>query len=164
MMEVEARFLERGDCGGDFERCSLTDEGCPRFGLLLKAARDGRRRVKGCGDPVARGKRNKAKGRIKQAAAVRALGIPRSNLHPGHEEFLPGAVRTEVKAGGKAKTVDTAYRLVRVQSDASKAVADVRPFVPVFMPDGSKHGYVVIRTDELVNAVEALHSQLCGEV
>lgn len=157
MTEVETAFKDNwGDCQCGLPNCNLT-------GTLRKPWRTGLRCVKGCPCNHCRGKRSKVKGRTKQASAVRSLGIPRSNLHPGHEEFLPGAVRTEVKAGLKAKTVDTAYRNVREQSDAAKAIGDNRPFTPVFMPDGASYGYVVIRTDELANAVDALYHQLIDQ-
>ena len=51
----------KGECQGRREKCTLGEQ-CPKFGTLGRPARDGARRIKGCGDPVARGKRNRAKG------------------------------------------------------------------------------------------------------
>jgi hypothetical protein len=53
-------------------------------------------------------------------------------------------VRQETKAGAKAKTVQTAYRNSRAQSDAAKAVGDNRPFVAAFAADGDGEPYFVI--------------------
>lgn len=153
----------KGVCDGRKDQCSLSagDGVCPLFGTLVKPARDGLRRVKGCGDPVARGKRNKQKGSRKQAAAARAVGVPVTSLHPGHEEWMRGEVRIEVKAGLKAKPIHTQYLASRAQSDASKAFGDNRPFVAIFMPDAVSYGYVVIRTDDLPAAAQALYTALC---
>lgn len=145
-MDVEPRLKELVACP-----CGLED--CTAYGTPTKNGHP-----KGCTSkcPQCRGRRNRAKGRRKQAAAVRGLGIPRSNLSPGHEEFLQGPVRVEVKSGGKANVVDTAYRLSRGQSDAAKAVGDHRAFVAAFMPDRVSYGLYVIRSDELEAAVFAL--------
>jgi hypothetical protein len=41
----------KGECQGNQDKCNA--DGCPKFGLLLKPARDGKRRIKGCNDPAA---------------------------------------------------------------------------------------------------------------
>ena len=41
----------KGECQGNQDKCNA--EGCPKFGLLLKPARDGKRGIKGCNDPAA---------------------------------------------------------------------------------------------------------------
>lgn len=148
---------EKGECEGRRDRCS--GDACPIFGTLLPASRDGRRRVRGCDDPVARGKRSKMKGRKKQAAAVRALGIPRSNLSPGHEEFLGGSVRVEVKAGAQVGPIDTRFRAYEAQSEAARPVGDHRPFCAVAMPDGSTDGIVLVRLSALHEFAAALVEQ-----
>ena len=108
-----------------------------------------------------RGRRARNKGKVKQRAARKSLeksfGVAgRSSAQTGDEENWRMRVRSEVKSGGKAKTVDTFYRLCRAQSDANAgAVGDVRPFVATAMPDGLSYGYVVIRTDELAAVMEA---------
>lgn len=146
MSQVESRLKELIDCP-----CGIDD--CTAYGQPTKNGHP-----KGCTTkcPSCRGRRNKRKGQRKQAQAVRGLGIPRSNLSPGHEEFLSGPVRVEVKAGAKANVVNTAYRNSREQSDAAKAIADCRAFVGAFMPDGVSYGLYVIRSDELETAVFAL--------
>lgn len=115
---------------------------------------------RGCVCPRCTGKRNKRKGQAKQAKATTALGIPRSALSPGHEEFLGGTVRVEVKAGAQVKAAVTAYLRMEAQSEAARPVGDHRPFVGVAMPDGASYGVVMIRTDRLTEAVAALAEQL----
>ena len=115
---------------------------------------------KGCVCPRCIGKRNKRKGQSKQAKAVTALGIPRTSIHPGHEEFLGGLVRVEVKAGAQVKPAVTAYLRMEAQSELARPIGDHRPFVAVAMPDGASYGVVMIRTDRLDAAVAALAEQL----
>ena len=148
----------KGECEGNKEKCSLGV--CPLFGTLNTVSRDGGRRVRGCGDPVARGKRNKRKGQRKQAKAATMIGVPRSAMSPGHEEFYGGTVRIEVKAGAQAGPVHTKYLAVRAQSEAARPFGDHRPFVGMFMPDGVGYGLVVFRSDELEAVVAALAEQL----
>lgn len=153
---------EKGECQGNQAKCGTA--GCPKYGTLGRPARDDLRRVKGCGDPVARGKRSKRKGQRKQAMAAKALGIPRtSTMHPGHEEFFPGTVRVEVKAGAQIKPAVTAYLKMRGQADASQAIGDNRPFVGVAMPDGATYGVLLVRTDELEAFIVAMVEQLFGD-
>lgn len=143
---------EKGECEGNQERCSLS--GCPKFAGLLKPSRDGKRRVRGCGDPVARGKRNRAKGDRRALQARKVLGI--AGVNSRHEEVWGGTVLTEEKAGRIAKPVQTAYENSRRQSDASRSIGDTRPFVAGFCPDGTKHVYFTVRDDDLERVVFAL--------
>ena len=91
----------KGECDGRRDKCTLGDA-CPKFGLLGRAGRDGTRRVKGCGDPVARGKRNRSKGDGKARMARKRLGIGGANTR--HEELWGGQFRLEVKAGAQIET------------------------------------------------------------
>lgn len=136
----------KGECGGRREKCSLGD-GCPKFGLLGRAGRDGKRRVKGCGDPVARGKRNRAKGDAKARRARKMLGIGGANTR--HEELWAGAVRVEVKSGAQIEPIATRYFAAERQSEAQRPIGDIRPFVMVAMPDGTRVGLCVLRLDVL---------------
>jgi len=120
---------------------------CPKFGTLGRVGRDGQRRVKGCGDPVARGKRNRAKGDSKARRARKMLGI--TGVNSRHEEHWGGALRVEVKAGAQVSPVITRYKAARAQSDASRALGDVRPFVLVCMGDNERSGLAVVDIDVL---------------
>ena len=131
----------KGDCQGNQDRCTL--EACPKFGLLGRASRDGKRRVKGCGDPVARGKRNRAKGDSKARRARKMLGIAGANTR--HEELWGGAVRVEMKAGAQVSPIVTRYKNAEQQSEQHRAIGDIRPFVLVAMPDGESDGLCVVR-------------------
>lgn len=136
----------KGECQGNADRCTLGD-GCPKFGLLLRESRDGKRRIKGCGDPVARGKRNRAKGDSKARRARKMLGIAGANTR--HEELWGGALRVEMKAGAQIEPIATRFRAAYAQSQASRSVGDIRPFVLVAMPDGESDGLAVMRLSVL---------------
>lgn len=137
--------------------CECGRDGCDLWGTLKKANRKGIRCVRGCVCPSCRGRANKRKGQRKQAKAVTALGIPRSSIHPGHEEFLGGAVRVEVKATKReAGPVFTAYLRCEHQSEAARAIGDHRPFAAVFMPDGTSDGLVTVRLSSLHEFVAAM--------
>lgn len=139
MSEHQSFLKEKSDCG-----C-----GCGLYGTPKKVNRAGIQCVRGCTCPSCRGRNNKRKGQKKQAKAVTALGVPRSSIHPGHEEFLGGAVRIEVKAGGQILPAYTAFVKCEAQSEASRPIGDHRPFVAVFMPDGTKDGIACVRLSQL---------------
>ena len=143
----------KGECQGRQDRCTLGDK-CPKFGLLGRAGRDGARRVKGCGDPVARGKRNRAKGDSKARRARKMLGIAGANTR--HEELWGGALRVEMKAGAQIEQIATRFRAALAQSEASRAVGDIRPFVLVAMPDGESDGLAVMRLSVLSDLLEVI--------
>lgn len=153
MSEPFSNLKAKADCECGLDSCTL-------FGTLGRPDRNGMRHVRGCGCNVCRGRRNKRKGGRKQAKAVQSLGIPRSTIHPGHEEFLPGSIRVEVKAGAQVKPIHTRFLSAHAQSEASRSFGDHRPFAFVAMPDGVKHGYVIVRTDHLVDFVAAAAEQL----
>jgi len=143
----------KGECQGDRSKCSLGEQ-CPRYGTLGRADRQGRRRVRGCGDPAARGKRNRAKGDAKARRARKKLGL--GGHLTRHEENWGGAFRTEVKAGAQVGPIATRFLLAKSQSDAAKALGDIRPFVMVAMPDGTTKGIVLMDLDEFSDLVSLL--------
>lgn len=142
----------KGYCEGKTDKCSL--DGCPRFGTLGRAGRDGKRRIKGCGDLVARGKRNRTKGDSKARRARKKLGLVATG-HQGsrHEEDWSGRFRTEVKAGAQVGPIATRFFAARAQSSAAKSVGDIRPFAMVAMPDGTSEGIVLMSLDEFAELV-----------
>lgn len=150
--DVTPNFRQTGDC-----QCEL--DGCALHGTLGREDRNGRRHVRGCACRVCLGRRNKRKGSSKQAKAVTALGIPRTSLHPGHEEFLGGTIRVEVKAGAQTKPAWTRYRLCEAQSEAQRPIGDHRPFAAVLMPDGESDGLVLVRLSALHEFTSALVEQ-----
>ena len=143
----------KGECQGNADRCTLGDD-CPKFGLLLRESRDGKRRIKGCGDPVARGKRNRAKGDSKARRARKMLGIAGANTR--HEELWGGALRVEMKAGAQIEPIATRFRAAYAQSQASRSIGDIRPFVLVAMPDGESDGLAVMRLSVLADLLEII--------
>lgn len=106
------------------------------------------------------GARNRRKGQVKQRQArknlERTFAKPAgpSTMATANEETWRLPVRTEVKSGGTAKTVDTFYRNTKAQSDVHKAVGDTRSFVAVAMPDGISDGLAVIRLSDLLQLFE----------
>ena len=148
-MEQQGR---KGECEGNRERCK--EEGCPRFGTLGRPGRDGKRRIKGCGDPVARGKRNRAKGDAKARRARKRLGIAGANTR--HEELWGGALRLEVKSGAQVAPIATRFWAAEQQSNASRSLGDVRPFVFVAMPDGESDGLAIMRLSEFSDLISLL--------
>lgn len=137
----------KGDCEGNKDKCSLPE--CPKFGTLGRAARDGKRRVKGCGDPVARGKRNRAKGDNKARKARRKLGLSATGkAGTRHEEHWGGMFRVEVKAGAQVYPIATRFNNAKAQSDEAKSIGDIRPFLMVAMPDGTSDGIVLMTLEE----------------
>lgn len=142
----------KGECEGNKSKCSVA--GCPKFGTLGRPGRDGHRRVKGCGDPTARGKRNRAKGDSKARRARKKLGL--GGHLTRHEENWGGAFRTEIKAGAQVGPIYTRFRDAKAQSDAAKASGDIRPFVMVAMPDGTTEGIVLMTLTEFSELIELL--------
>lgn len=134
---------EYGECGGNRDKCSNAK--CPLYGAL-GPPRNGVRRVRGCGDPSARGKRNRRKGDAAANKARRKLNLDGPNTR--HEELWRGEILVEVKAGAKAKTVETFYRHCRDQSDASRAYGDGRRFAAVASPDGTSRQLIVMDLDD----------------
>lgn len=118
----------KGDCEGNQDRCTRDD--CPLFGTLLTNGR-----IRGCGDPVARGRRNKRKGQRAQRQVANKLGIP-TGWGGGNEETWQSNLRLEVKAGKQVAPVINAYRRQKAQSDANKSIGDNRPFAAVCVHDG----------------------------
>ena len=138
----------KGECQGNQEKCNV--DGCPKFETLGRAGRDGKRRIRGCADPAARGKRNRAKGDSKARKARKRLGIGGANTR--HEELWGGALRVEVKAGAQIEPIATRFRAAEAQSRAGKSLGDIRPFAFVAMPDewGSE-GLVIMRLSEFAD-------------
>lgn len=134
--------------------CGCGDEGV----LRVKPWRDGTRCTRKCRCRRCRGGANKRKGARGQVAAMRALGVPASTIHPGHEELVQGlAVRWEHKSGHQSSPVITRYRLSKAQSEAQRARGDTRPFVATFSHDGLQ--LAVVDLEDLQAVVWALAEQ-----
>lgn len=144
----------KGDCQGNREKCSVA--GCPLFGTLGRPDRQGRRRVRGCGDPSARGRRNRTKGDSKARRARKKLGL--GGHLTRHEENWGGYFRTEIKAGAQVGPIATRFQLAKAQSDAAKALGDIRPFIMVAMPDGTTDGIVLMSLSEFADIATLLTS------
>ena len=144
----------KGECQGNQDKCST--KGCPLFGTLGREDRQGKRRIKGCGDPSARGRRNRAKGDSKARRARKKLGL--GGHLTRHEENWGGYFRTEVKAGAQVGPIATRFQTAKAQSDAAKALGDIRPFIMVAMPDGTTDGIVLMSLSEFSELAAILTS------
>lgn len=156
MTWVDPARLEgrKGYCEGNPNRCTLEKSTmCPLFGLFGRPGNDGKRRVKGCGDPAARGKRNRAKGDSKARKARKLMRLAGPNTR--HEEHLRGPVLTESKAGAQVGPIWTRYRDARAQAEASRAIGDSRPFVFLAHPDGTSEFLIVVSSRDWKNVVAA---------
>lgn len=130
---------------------------CGLFGTLGRPDRTGARHVRGCACRVCMGRRNRRNGMVKQRKATKLLGLSHGQWAGAHEEALAGPLRTEVKATLRhAKPVQTAYELMRAQSEAARSFGDNRPFIASAAPPGSGRVYYVIRDDDLAAVVLAL--------
>jgi hypothetical protein len=145
----------KGECQGNRDKCNIPE--CPKFGLLNRPSRDGKRRVRGCNDPTARGKRNRAKGDAKARHARHKLGLSATgNAGSRHEEHWSGIFRVEVKAGAQVGPIETRFRLAKQQSDISKALGDIRPFAMIAMPEGNSDGIVLMTLNEFAELISLI--------
>lgn len=134
----------KGYCQGNQEKCGVA--GCPLFGTLGRPDRKEVRRIRGCSDPSARGRRNRNKGDAKARRARKKLGL--GGHLTRHEENWGGYFRTEVKAGAQVGPIATRFQAAYAQSLAAKALGDIRPFIMVAMPDGTTDGIVLMSLSE----------------
>jgi hypothetical protein len=145
---------EKAECEGDRDKCGRDD--CPLFGRPLKPNKDGKRRVRGCGDKVATGTRARRKGKRAQRKVANKLGIP-AGIDGGNEETWRSALRIEVKEGRQVQAAVTAFRRVREQSEAARPIGDNRPFMGVVVHDGLE--VCLIELDSLVDVAAAVLDQ-----
>lgn len=142
----------KGFCEGNTDKCGVeTPYGkCPLFGALGKANyKDGKRRVKGCNDPTARGKRNRSKGDGKARKVRKALNL--KGVNSRHEEHWGGSLRVEVKAGAQVNPIATRFKLAERQSEMARPLGDTRPFAMVAMPDGESDGIVLMKLSDFAS-------------
>jgi hypothetical protein len=135
-------------CGGDQSRCNAKD--CPLFGTLGTPARDGTRRIKGCGDPVARGRRNRRGGLTKQREARKRLGVAPSNKFgdANEENWQDSIFANEVKSGKQIQTAVTVWNRIEEQvlGNQSHFGSLRKPARAILMPEGwGKEGLVMMR-------------------
>lgn len=130
--------------------------------LLAKAGKDGIQHVRGCRCRRCLGRRSRKSGLQAQRSAARSLGIPQlAPWLPSDEENFAGSLRVEVKSGQQVRPMDTAFQKARSQSEAARAVGDVRPFLMVakVSPEG-KDGIVAFRISDLKAVTYALAEHL----
>ena len=126
--------------------------GCGLFGTPKKNGHISRH----CRCPSCQGRRNRTFGRRKQTKVRKQFGIAGPSLGADHEENWRGAVRVEVKSGAQVRPAWTAYSRMEDQSEASRPIGDLRPFVGVAMVDGITDGVVMVRLSRLYEVAAAI--------
>jgi len=127
----------KAECEGDRERCTLAASGaCPLFGTLLaKQWRDGRRRIRGCGDLAYRNSINAKKGKRQELKIRKRLGI----LASGDESTWGGPTRIESKKGSQVAAPVARIEAAWAQSENERPIGDTRPTEIILGRDGSQH-------------------------
>lgn len=160
MGQVETFFkANQGACEGVRERC--TGDNCPIFGTLGPAGRDGRRRVRGCDDPSARGRRSNKSGRRRQNQAAKALGI----LSLRNEEQWASVFANEVKSGKQVGPAWTWWVKAEAQVRASEPDHGNRakPVRVVLKPPGTRDGVVMVRESTWADLITPALLEYYGE-
>lgn len=111
-----------------------------------------------------RGSNNRRKGMRKQLEVRKAFqeitGTSWVQFHTqgGNEETWLSPLRVECKAGKQVGPLTTKFLAAEEQSEASRALGDVRPFALVAKPDGwAKHdGIFACRMADLARVIEGL--------
>ena len=164
----------KGECQGNRDRCTLaysTDSVaavCPLFGTLGRPSRDGKRRIRGCGDAVARGKNSRRKGLAKQRDARKRLGVaPSHKFGDANEENWQDVMfANEVKAGKQIQPAVTAWLRIEAQVQSNDVAIGSRhkPCRAILMPDGwGKDGLVIVRLSTWEDLVRPALEGFYGE-
>ena len=148
---VEPMLKEKMYCDGDQEKCS--NKNCRLYGIPMQRTwKDGLQRVKGCGDPVARGARSRRSGLAKQRVARKALGVAPSHKFgdANEENWCDPYFSTEVKSGAQVRAVNTFWTKCLAQIESGQHDFGGQKKIPrvVAMPEGSKDGLVVMRLSD----------------
>ena len=157
----------KGECEGRQENCKV--DGCPLFGTLGKPARDGKRRIKRCGDAVARGRRSRRKGLKKQRDARKALGVAPSHKFgdANEERWQDPLFANEVKSGKQIQPAVTAWLRIEKQVRGDQVGVGMlrKPCRAVLMPDewGSE-GLVMVRLSVWRDVVAPALAEYYGQV
>lgn len=122
MSEVEPNFKpEIGPCA-----CGCGLEARPQ----VRRRKDGLNHARGCKCKRCKGARIRKGGQDGQRSAARRAGVKKAgSFFAGHEEQYDGETRIEIKTGAQVRPVFTAFDKHKKQSDASRPIGDVRPFV-----------------------------------
>jgi hypothetical protein len=71
----------------------------------------------------------------------------------GMKNIGAGFFRVEVKAGLQVGPLATRFYAAKTQSDASKALGDIRPFAMIAMPEGRSDGIVLMTLEEFAELI-----------
>lgn len=135
----------------------ITKEEQVRRVWVCKAGTDGCLRTAPCRSCL--GRRNRRQGLRKQRAVRKGLGIPSARFaaRNSDEENWSGALRVEAKSGQQVVAMAARYLAAERQSEASRAIGDVRPFVFCAMPtQWGGDGLFVCRLSQVREVVQGL--------
>lgn len=140
----------KGECQGDQDACTLSEDKCPLFGKLLKADSDDKRRIAGCGDQTGRNRTNRQSGlsaqkRNNQKSPVATTG---NSLKPGNEETMFSLIEIEDKDGVQVRAVFTAFNKIQKERQDKRLPADNRPFMLRASKKDEPYGLRVYRSDQ----------------
>lgn len=132
---------EKGYCEGAQDKCGA--DGCPKFGKLGRPANNGNRRVAGCKDPVARGRRSVKSGKARQRRAAVSMGI----VPVRNEEQFHSLFQNEIKSGSQVGPAWTWWQRCEAQARASEPEFGNRrkPMRVILEPSGTSDGIVMVR-------------------
>lgn len=107
------------------------------------------------------GARNRRKGKRSQREARKNLeavfgGAGPSAQVTGDEENWRMRVRVEVKSGKQVEALTKRFLAAEAQSEAGKAVGDLRPFVFVAAADGTSDQIIAFRASRLAEILELM--------
>lgn len=156
---VNPILKEKIYCDGNAEKC--TNKDCRLYGSPMQRSwKDGLQRVKGCGDPVARGARSRKSGLSKQRTARKALGVAPSHKFgdANEENWNDPYFSTEVKSGAQVKTVFTFWNKCKAQIESGQPDFGAQQKMPrvVAMPEGTSDGIVLMRLSDWEKFIKPL--------
>lgn len=157
----------KGECQGNVDKCTVGAD-CPIYGTLGTPARDGKRRIRGCGDPVARGKNSRRKGLKKQRDARKRLGVAPSHKFgdANEENWGDPHFANEVKSGAQIKAAVNAWLRIEAQvlSNDTAIGSRHKPCRAILMPDGwGSEGLVMVRLSTWESLVRPAMEAQYGE-
>jgi hypothetical protein len=145
--EIAPLLKPKAECEGRQSDCNAP--GCPLYGTLGRVDRDGLSRVRGCADPVARGKRNRRSGLRKQRVARKRAGVESRKFSDANEEtWVDPLFANECKSGKQCGPLANWWRRVEAQVLANEVDHGDRrrPVRAIAMPEGwGDDGLVTIR-------------------
>ena len=98
--------------------------------LQTRKRKDGLYHVQRCPCARCKGARHRRGGQDGQRKTAKRVGVTKiGTTWASHEEQYDGPTRMEIKVGAQIRPLITAFDKHRAQSEASRPIGDVRPFI-----------------------------------